>query len=188
MIEPTPSDRQTNPPLGHEPGNVSLRAILTCAAALVVLAVIVHVGAWLLFAYLAARERRAKPDLFPLAAEERQQRPPPDVPTPRDWNAPREPPPLPAKPQLEGIVRLEGKEPAERPGMRRSEALDQLDRYQWVDREKGIVRIPLEQAMSLIVERGMLPSHPAKAGTEREGSQRLPSRANSGRSPNERVP
>jgi len=30
-----------------------------------------------------------------------------------------------------------------------------LDRYEWVDRTSGVVRIPVERAMDLIAERGL---------------------------------
>lgn len=41
-----------------------------------------------------------------------------------------------------------------------------LGRYGWVDREAGIVRIPIERAMDLLLERG-LPTRP-DAGTKSE--------------------
>jgi len=41
-----------------------------------------------------------------------------------------------------------------------------LDSYGWVDRGHGIVHIPIEQAMDLILERGGLPARPnAPAGS-----------------------
>ncbi len=39
---------------------------------------------------------------------------------------------------------------------------EQLERYGWVDRDHGVVRIPIEQAMKLLRERG-LPDWPAPA-------------------------
>jgi hypothetical protein len=38
--------------------------------------------------------------------------------------------------------------------LRRSED-DVLDSYGWVDRNAGVVRIPIERAMTLVVERGL---------------------------------
>jgi hypothetical protein len=40
-----------------------------------------------------------------------------------------------------------------------------LDRYEWVDRRNGIVRIPVERAMDLIAERGLPHRATAPAAT-----------------------
>jgi hypothetical protein len=161
----------------HQPDKVNLRVILICAGALAGLAVVIHLGAWWLFRYLDAREARARPNLFPLAARERERAAPPaePTPTPPDWNATRNLP-LPREPQLEAIKHLEGRDRV------RAAAPEQLDRYQWVNREKGIVQIPLAQAMDLIAERGLPPSRSSASVRE------MPSRANSGRSPKRRQP
>src|SRR5262245_55879457 len=107
MSEPT----RDNPDVRHETSDVSVRGILYPAGALVAVALVIHVGSWLLFDYLLARERRAKPDLFPLAAEERQRLAPPrpDGPTPESWNSIKGPPQPPEGPRLEGVLRLEGR-------------------------------------------------------------------------------
>ncbi len=43
---------------------------------------------------------------------------------------------------------------ADRPA-RIAPALEKLSTYGWVDRQKGIVRIPIERAMALLVQRGL---------------------------------
>jgi hypothetical protein len=176
MSEPAPAHR-------HEPPDVDLRGILYCAAGLVAIAVVIHVGAWLLFRLLEAREARAKPDHFPLAAEERQREQPPRAAitaTPLEWSSSRNLPLLPREPRLEGIERMEGKTPYVRPGEVRVEAAEELNSYQWVNREQGVVQIPLRQAMDLIAEQQ--PAGPPAP------NPRPPSRANSGRSPEGRQP
>ncbi len=40
-----------------------------------------------------------------------------------------------------------------------------LSSYDWVDKDEGIVRIPIERAMDLLAQRG-LPSRPAGSATE----------------------
>lgn len=45
---------------------------------------------------------------------------------------------------------------------------DQLNHYAWIDRQAGIVRLPIERAMALLVERGL----PARQGPV--PSRRLP--------------
>jgi hypothetical protein len=47
-----------------------------------------------------------------------------------------------------------------------------LSSYAWVDKEQGIVRIPVEEAMRLVVERGM-PVFPSSPG-EGEGEEDTP--------------
>jgi hypothetical protein len=190
MNEPTHPSPAEIPPRRHEPEQINIRAILICAGALALLALVIHIGAWGLFRYLDAREERVKPDLFPLATEERlEQKPPPlePAPTPPGWSATRGLPPPPREPQLEGIKRMEGKDGYGRP--------EQLSRYEWVDRKDGIVQIPLDQAMKLIVEEGLLPARssalnpllPPWQGGEKGGAA-PPSRANSGRTPEGREP
>ncbi len=49
--------------------------------------------------------------------------------------------------------------------LRRAED-QRLHTYGWVDREAGVVRIPIERAMGLIAERG-LPARPEPEGTDR---------------------
>jgi hypothetical protein len=52
-----------------------------------------------------------------------------------------------------------------------------LDHYSWVDRSKGLVSIPIEQAMRMVVERGIPPTKaaagqyfPPQAASMRTGS------------------
>jgi hypothetical protein len=50
-----------------------------------------------------------------------------------------------------------------------------LNHYAWVDREKGIVRIPIKRAIELLAQRG-LPARPQSderpAGTQKQSSER----------------
>jgi hypothetical protein len=59
-----------------------------------------------------------------------------------------------------------------------------LDTYGWVDRENGVVRIPIERAMQLIVKQG-LPSRPNPPAVE--GPQ-FPEASSSGRMMEQLVP
>ena len=83
---------------------------------------------WLLFSYFSTREARATPREFPLAAEQQNRLPP----APRLQTAPRQ-----------DLQDLRGREDA------------QLNAYGWIDRNAGVVRIPVEEAMRLTVERGL---------------------------------
>jgi hypothetical protein len=47
-----------------------------------------------------------------------------------------------------------------------------LDDYRWVDKEAGVARIPIDRAMKMILERGLLtpkaPAEPAKTEPPRD--------------------
>jgi hypothetical protein len=84
---------------------------------------------------LAARESRESPLGSPLAGSYGRSEPP----------APR----LQARPILD-LQAL------------RAEEAGALQSYAWVDRDGGVVRIPIERAMALLAERG-LPAQPARS-------------------------
>jgi hypothetical protein len=174
MNDPSADSRSESPEVRHEPEGIHLRAILTCGGALVVVAVFIHISAWCLFRHLEAVQGQTRPSQFPLATLERQQRTAPQTePTPPGWNATQDVSPPPRAPVLEGIERLRGR-PSTAPGMARNA-------YEWVDRMAGVVRIPLEEAMALIVEKGLLPARTITPGESPDALPQPPSRANSGR-------
>ena len=55
-----------------------------------------------------------------------------------------------------------------------------LNSYGWVDPKKGIVRIPIDQAIDIVAQKG-LPSKPSPAGGENDGYRMIPSDSSSGR-------
>jgi hypothetical protein len=56
-----------------------------------------------------------------------------------------------------------------------------LQRYGWMNRAAGVVHIPIEDAMRLTVERGLLKSAPAAGGAPSAAPGRMPADASSGR-------
>ena len=118
----------------HETSDVNIRGILAFGAGLLIAAVVIHLLAWLLFAYFASRESQLAAREFPLAAEQQNRLPP----EPRLQTDPKQ-----------DLADLR----------RREDAL--LGTYGWVDKNAGIVRIPIEEAMRLTVERG-LPTRPTE--------------------------
>lgn len=58
-----------------------------------------------------------------------------------------------------------------------------LNSYGWIDRQNGIVRLPIDRAMELILERGL----PTRVGEQQNGGVPAKSAAGSG-SPNSREP
>jgi hypothetical protein len=112
----------------YETSDVNVRAILTVGAGLAGGTIAVAAAVWLLVAFLAARSKQTGPREYPLAVTHEQRLPP----EPRLQTNPRE--------DLGDLRRAE----------------DQvLESYGWVDKDAGIVRIPIEDAMRLSVERGL---------------------------------
>ena len=112
----------------HETTDVEIRGILIFGAGLIVSAVFISFLVWVLFKYFEAREgRRVTPD-YPLAITQ----------------APRQPP----EPQLQINPR------GDMDQLRAQE--DQiLNSYGWVDQNTGVARIPIEEAMKMVVQRGL---------------------------------
>lgn len=149
LVHDQSTPRADNPEVRHEHSDVNLRGILATAAALVAVAVVIHLVCWGLFDLFGGREAKAKRSQFPLAAEERGQ--------------------LPRQPQLEGIKNTEGHPTYVRPRALRAEEQERLIRTGWVDEKEGTVHLPIDQAMRVIVQQGLLRSRPqpAPGGQER---------------------
>jgi len=117
-----------NPKVDHETSDVNIRAILGFGGVLAVSAAIIHVVIWILFGYFDAREAKGAAPDYPLATAERSR--------------------LPPEPRLQVTPREDLRD------LRAGE--DQLlESYGWVDRNAGIVRIPIADAMKLTVQRGL---------------------------------
>jgi hypothetical protein len=111
---------------GHEERDVRLRPLIISGICLAIVAGLSLLAMWLLFDYFAARRARLQVGLHPLL--EMRQLPP----------EPR----LQVSPQLDMRAILTNERSI-------------LDSYGWVDRQAGIVRIPIERAIELLMERGL---------------------------------
>ncbi|MBI3492583.1 MAG: hypothetical protein HY047_12520 [Acidobacteria bacterium] len=116
----------------HETSDVDIRGILGFGLGLFLVSVAIHVVIWLLFSYFSAREaRRVEPE-YPLAMTQAAKTPP--------------------EPRLQTNPRQDLRD------LREQE--DQiLGSYGWVDKNAGTVRIPIDEAIKLTLERGL----PARA-------------------------
>jgi hypothetical protein len=128
-------DGRDNPEVRHEPSDVNPRAVGVFGAGLVVLAVLIHVVLAVLFAYFDDRARRAQPPRSPLAPTAAPQRL--------------------FEPRLQTAPTRELRE-------KLAEEEKVLHSYGWVNREAGVVRIPIDRAIDLLAERG-LPARPQPA-------------------------
>jgi len=118
-----------------EEDKVDVGVIFGIGVGLLAVGAAVYFAVWLLFGYFANQSANATRE-YPLAATAETRLPP----EPRLQTDPR------------GDLRA----------MREQEDRT-LHSYEWVDRSAGVVRIPIDQAMRLTVERG-LPARPHGAG------------------------
>ena len=130
-------DRPDNPEVHHETSDVNIRAVLGFGLGLIVVAFVLHVGIWLLFMAFAAREARRMAPQYPRSPPARRA----------------------ACRRSRGCRRTRARTCED---LRAAEDAI-LDRYGWVDKNAGVVRIPIDEAMKLTVERGI-----AGAGRQRE--------------------
>ena len=108
----------------QEHSDINFSAIMKAAIALLVVAVVVHFVIWAMFNILNAHEAKLDPKPSPM------------------YQANQKPP----DPQLQRNPRLD---------LQMFHAAEQnlLSSYDWVDRQQGIVRIPVTEAMKLIVQK-----------------------------------
>jgi len=132
MVEQAEHDEH-NLDVAHEQSDVALRPLLTFAGGLLALGAVVYFVVFLLFTYFTRQADRASQDLrFPLAVGQENR--------------------LPPEPRLQANPRQDLRDLREAEDQR-------LTTFGWVDRNAGVVRIPIDEAMKLTLQRG-LPSRP----------------------------
>jgi hypothetical protein len=119
--------------------DVSFSGILKTGVVLLVVAVVVHLLMWVLFNFFNSQEAKVDPKPSPMFQKDQ---------------SPPEP-------------RLQLSPPQDLESFRNSQK-ENLDNYGWVNPEKGIVRIPIDQAMKLVIERekAAVTEPPAEQTTE----------------------
>ena len=118
----------THPESHHEESDVDFRAIITFGGGLLAVAVLVYVLISGIFRFFDSREGVKVAAEYPLAAAQGHREPP----EPRLQTDPRQ-----------DMADLRAKED------------DLLGSYGWVDKNAGVVRIPIDAAMKLTLERGL---------------------------------
>jgi hypothetical protein len=116
--------------------DVNVRGVLLFGLWLAVAAILVQVGVWALYRVLARQESARERPLPPLVASNLQRTPP----EPRLE-------PLPLAPRAKLMEEENGI----------------LTTYGWVDKSRGLVRLPIDRAMELLVQQGLPPSKPMAA-------------------------
>ena len=122
---------------GHEERDVRARPIALAALGLAAVGVAAFLAMHLLLDFFASRHSRETAAPSPLAGAYGMKEPP----EPRLQTAP-----------LDDLLALRARDAAA------------LDAYAWVDREAGVVRIPIERAIAVLAERGL----PARAAAPQE--------------------
>jgi len=113
----------------HEAKDINIRGVLMFGAGLIVAAAVIQVLVWAMFAFYERRESAVQPmPEYPLAAGQENRVPP----EPRLQTNPRE-----------DLRNLRDAEDAV------------LNSYGWVDKNNGVVHIPIRDAMKLAIERGL---------------------------------
>jgi hypothetical protein len=129
---------------GHETRDVNPRTIIWLGVAVMVGVLVVQVLLWLLLSGLNASATRSDAPVSPLTADTN---PPPG-------------------PRLQSNPREDYKE-----YRRKQEAV--LGSYGWIDRQQGVVHIPIARAMDLILEQGLpKPSEKEKEKDTEKGKEK----------------
>src|ERR1019366_8383180 len=136
-----------NAGVSHERRDVNVFQISAFGIGLLLSCIVVVFAMWAMFDFLFSREDAKNAD-NPAASmmNERQK--------------------LPPEPRLQAEPKIELKD-------LRADEDAILSSYGWVDPNKGIVRIPIDQAIEIVAQKG-LPSKPSPAGLDNEGSRTIP--------------
>jgi hypothetical protein len=126
--QPRPHAANEHADIHHETSDANIVGVLGFGLGLVVSALLIYVVVLVLFQFFQGREARRVPAEYPLAVSQGERLPP----EPRLQTNPRE-----------DLRVLRAKED------------ELLGSYGWVDKNAGVVRIPIEDAMKLMVERGL---------------------------------
>jgi hypothetical protein len=142
-----------NPEAAHEKRDIDVRVVVGFASALVIAGIVIHVFLWLLFDFFGHLETRGYPREYPMVQTTEMRLPP----SPRLQDKPRE--------DLKALRRQED---------------ELLNSYTWINQQTGAVRIPIGEAMKMVVQQGFpvapqpappAPSDAGPASTPERGGQ-----------------
>ncbi|HUP38594.1 MAG TPA: hypothetical protein VM115_00630 [Vicinamibacterales bacterium] len=129
------SELRDNVEVVHEESDVNVAAIIRFGIGLLLIAAFIHVFLWWLQGTYSRQNQRAQTQVYPLAAGQQDRLPP----SPRFQENPQQ--------ELQDL---------------RAKQKALLDGYGWVNKEGGVARIPIENAMKIVVERGLPAREAAK--------------------------
>jgi len=151
---PEEHGQDPNPGVSHERRDINVFQVTAFGIGLLLSCIVVVFAMWAMFDFFYARED-AKNASNPsaLMLNERQK--------------------LPPEPRLQAEPKVELKD-------LRADEEAILTSYGWVDPNKGVVRIPIDQAIDIVAQKG-LPSKPSPTGLDNEGYRMIPMDSSSGR-------
>jgi len=117
-----------NPAVHYEQSDANVAGIFAFGVGLVTVAIVIHLMVWVLFRFFDARASRPAAVEYPLGLQQENRVPP----EPRLQTNPRE-----------DLRQL------------RADEDEILSTYGWVDRNGGFVRIPIDEAFRLTLQRGL---------------------------------
>src|SRR5665213_3563651 len=141
------NEHELHPGVSHERRDVNVFQVSAFGIGLLLCCIVVVFAMWAMFDFLFARED-AKNAGNPAALMM------------KDRNT------LPPQPRLQAEPRVELKQ-------LKSDEDAILNSYGWIDPDKGIVRIPIDQAIDIVAAKG-LPSKPSPAGLDNDGYRMIP--------------
>ena len=128
-------DSLDNVDVVHEESDVNVGAIIRYGIGLLVVGAVIHVFLWWLLGAYERQHERAETQVYPLAAGQGDRLPP----FPRFQENPQQ-----------ELQELHAKQKA------------LLQSYGWVNKEAGVARIPIEEAMKMVIQRGLPTREAAK--------------------------
>jgi hypothetical protein len=131
-----------NPDVTYEHNDVSVSAIMKFVIGLLLFAAIIHVVVLWMFNMFEQRESRAEKEARPAIVRSAEER-------------------LPPEPRLQ-LAPGHETHPLDDMDNYRDAQKRLLEGYGWINKESGTVRIPVEQAMHIIAERGLKPGQRAQ--------------------------
>jgi hypothetical protein len=147
-------DPDVNPGVSHETRDVNVFQISAFGIGLLLSCIVTVFAMWAMFDFFFHREDEKNAGNS--AAAMMNQRPK-----------------LPPEPRLQRDPKIELKD-------LRADEDAILGSYGWIDPNKGIVRIPIDQAIDIVAQKG-LPSKPSPAGQDNDGYRMIPEDSSSGR-------
>jgi hypothetical protein len=145
--------RETPPGAQYEHTDANVVVIVKFGVWLVIIALVIHVGLGVMYKMMIEQAKDTTPVEYPLAST----------------TEPRVPPP----PRLQQFPRNEIYE-------FRTDEEQRMSSYGWVNKDAGVVHIPIGEAMRLTLERG-LPSRTVDQSRPAETPDMMPSDSSSGR-------
>jgi hypothetical protein len=188
----------TNPDVAHEESDVAVRPLLWFVGGLTFFTIVVCLVVLLMFTYFLRREQSQELEASPLARQGEERLPPePRLQLAPGWSVTTDDG---QKHELDYTAKRDYvPQPRSEYLIIRDEWRHELDDYGWADQQAGTVRVPVEEAMRLYLQRrqakqqqGTQPAgaqaQPSQSGGQGTPSETMPSDSSSGRQPDQRQP